>query len=136
MALDVVLVLVPRDVRDHVWVLAVQLLEGLRQAAQHGLGPGVPCLQPRALPLRVAGGKRIALERGEIEEALLPVEALRSASALYLTSYYVGGTLGSTLPGLAFQGLGWAGVVVTCAAAVVVAGLLMRYQLRFLTLYR
>lgn len=43
------------------------------------------------------------------------------ASALYLTSYYVGGTLGSTLPGLAFQGLGWSGVVVTCAAAVVVA---------------
>jgi YNFM family putative membrane transporter len=40
------------------------------------------------------------------------------ASALYLTSYYVGGTLGSALPGLAFQGAGWRGVVASCTAAV------------------
>ena len=40
------------------------------------------------------------------------------ASALYLTSYYVGGTLGSALPGLAFQVAGWSGVVACCAAAV------------------
>jgi YNFM family putative membrane transporter len=43
------------------------------------------------------------------------------ASALYLTSYYVGGTLGSTLPGLALQRAGWTGVVLTCAAAVAIA---------------
>jgi YNFM family putative membrane transporter len=43
------------------------------------------------------------------------------ASALYLTSYYVGGTLGSALPGLALQAAGWTGVVLTCAAAVAVA---------------
>ncbi len=43
------------------------------------------------------------------------------ASALYLTSYYVGGTLGSVLPGLALQAAGWPGVVLTCAAAVGVA---------------
>jgi YNFM family putative membrane transporter len=43
------------------------------------------------------------------------------ASALYLTSYYVGGTLGAALPGLAFQALGWRGVVASCIAATVVA---------------
>ncbi len=43
------------------------------------------------------------------------------ASALYLTSYYVGGTLGSALPGLAFQAAGWRGVVLACAASVLVA---------------
>jgi YNFM family putative membrane transporter len=44
------------------------------------------------------------------------------ASALYLTSYYLGGTLGSLLPGLAWQAYGWPGVVTLCGGAVV-AGL-------------
>jgi YNFM family putative membrane transporter len=39
------------------------------------------------------------------------------ASALYLTSYYVGGTLGAALPGLAWQAAGWPGVVAACVAA-------------------
>jgi YNFM family putative membrane transporter len=43
------------------------------------------------------------------------------ASALYLTSYYVGGTLGSVLPGLALQAAGWPGVVLACAGAVGIA---------------
>jgi YNFM family putative membrane transporter len=43
------------------------------------------------------------------------------ASALYLTSYYVGGTLGSVVPGLAYEAAGWGGVVASCAAAVGVA---------------
>jgi YNFM family putative membrane transporter len=43
------------------------------------------------------------------------------ASALYLTSYYVGGTLGAALPGLAWQAAGWPGVVATCVAATVAA---------------
>jgi YNFM family putative membrane transporter len=43
------------------------------------------------------------------------------ASALYLTSYYVGGTLGSALPGLAWQAAGWPGVIGACVAATVVA---------------
>jgi YNFM family putative membrane transporter len=43
------------------------------------------------------------------------------ASALYLTSYYVGGTLGSALPGLAWQAAGWAGVIGACVAATLVA---------------
>jgi YNFM family putative membrane transporter len=43
------------------------------------------------------------------------------ASALYLTSYYVGGTLGAAIPGLAFQAIGWGGVVAACVAATGVA---------------
>ncbi|NTU86339.1 MAG: MFS transporter, partial [Chloroflexales bacterium] len=40
------------------------------------------------------------------------------ASALYLMSYYVGGTLGAALPGVAWQALGWGGVVALCLAAL------------------
>jgi YNFM family putative membrane transporter len=40
------------------------------------------------------------------------------ASALYLTFYYLGGTLGSLLPGLAWQAWGWPGVVASCGAVV------------------
>jgi len=43
------------------------------------------------------------------------------ASALYLTSYYAGGTLGSALPGLAWQAAGWNGVVLSCIAATALA---------------
>jgi MFS transporter, YNFM family, putative membrane transport protein len=43
------------------------------------------------------------------------------ASALYLTSYYVGGTLGSVVPGFALQAAGWPGVVLSCAAALGIA---------------
>jgi YNFM family putative membrane transporter len=43
------------------------------------------------------------------------------ASALYLMSYYVGGTLGAALPGVAWQTLGWPGVVAVCLAALLVA---------------
>jgi MFS transporter, YNFM family, putative membrane transport protein len=43
------------------------------------------------------------------------------ASALYLTFYYLGGTLGSVLPGLAWQAWGWPGVVASCGAGVAVA---------------
>jgi YNFM family putative membrane transporter len=43
------------------------------------------------------------------------------ASALYLTSYYVGGTLGAAVPGLAWQADGWRGVVGTCLVATGVA---------------
>ena len=45
------------------------------------------------------------------------------ASALYLMFYYVGGTLGSSLPGLAWQAWRWPGVVAICVASLA-AGLL------------
>ncbi len=41
------------------------------------------------------------------------------ASALYLTCYYIGGTLGAALPGVAWQTLGWPGVA---AASLVALG--------------
>jgi YNFM family putative membrane transporter len=43
------------------------------------------------------------------------------ANALYVTFYYVGGTLGSVLPGLAWQAGGWPAVVAVSMAAVGVA---------------
>ena len=43
------------------------------------------------------------------------------ANALYLMFYYVGGTLGSVLPGLAWQAWRWPGVVAVCTASLGVA---------------
>jgi YNFM family putative membrane transporter len=42
------------------------------------------------------------------------------ASALYLTFYYLGGTFGSLLPGLAWERWGWPGVLSACTGAVAV----------------
>jgi YNFM family putative membrane transporter len=50
------------------------------------------------------------------------------ASALYLTCYYIGGALGSVLPGVAWQTAGWPGVVTTCLVAVAI-GLLANWLL-------
>jgi YNFM family putative membrane transporter len=44
-----------------------------------------------------------------------------AANALYVSFYYVGATLGSILPGLAWQAGGWRGVAATCVAALAVA---------------
>jgi YNFM family putative membrane transporter len=43
------------------------------------------------------------------------------ANALYLSFYYLGGTLGAALPGLAWQAAGWEGVAAVCAAAFALA---------------
>jgi YNFM family putative membrane transporter len=45
-------------------------------------------------------------------------EAKGGANALYLVFYYAGGTLGSWLPGLAWERWGWAGVVAASGAAL------------------
>lgn len=44
-------------------------------------------------------------------------QAKGGAGALYLVSYYLGGTLGGVLPGLAWQHAGWGGVVGVCVGA-------------------
>lgn len=43
------------------------------------------------------------------------------AGALYLMSYYLGGTLGAIVPGLAWQATGWPGVVTICVGALLIA---------------
>jgi YNFM family putative membrane transporter len=43
-----------------------------------------------------------------------------AAGALYVTFYYVGASLGSLLPGLAWQRRGWPGVVACCVGALLV----------------
>jgi YNFM family putative membrane transporter len=50
-------------------------------------------------------------------------EAKGGANALYLAFYYLGGTLGSWLPGLAWQRWGWAGVAGSSLLAIGVAAL-------------
>jgi YNFM family putative membrane transporter len=89
------------------------------------LGLGVLLAPP--LPLVVAG--LVLLVLGTFTaQAIAPTfvnvnarTAKGGASALYLTSYYVGGTLGSVVPGFALQAAGWRGVVLSCAAALGVA---------------
>jgi YNFM family putative membrane transporter len=51
----------------------------------------------------------------------LAARAKGGAAALYLVSYYAGGTLGGVLPGLAWQTVGWPGVVAICLGAFVTA---------------
>jgi YNFM family putative membrane transporter len=88
---------------------------------------GMAVLLARPLPLLVLGLVVMVLgtfTAQAIAPAFVNVTATTAkggASALYLTSYYVGGTLGSALPGVALQAAGWPGVVLTCAAAVGVA---------------
>ena len=88
---------------------------------------GMAVLLLRPLPLVVVGLVVMVLgtfTAQAIAPAFVNVTATTAkggASALYLTSYYVGGTLGSALPGLALQAGGWPGVVLTCAGAVGVA---------------
>ena len=45
-----------------------------------------------------------------------------AAGSLYVTFYYVGASLGSVLPGIAWQAWGWPGVAASCVTALV-AGL-------------
>jgi YNFM family putative membrane transporter len=88
---------------------------------------GMAILLVRPLPLVVVGLVVMVLgtfTAQAVAPAFVNVTATSAkggASALYLTSYYVGGTLGSVLPGLAFQAGGWPGVVLCCAGAVGVA---------------
>jgi YNFM family putative membrane transporter len=88
---------------------------------------GMAILLARPLPLLVVGLVVMVLgtfTAQAVAPAFVNVTARTAkggASALYLTSYYVGGTLGSALPGLALQAAGWSGVVLSCAAAVGIA---------------
>ncbi|MDX3071971.1 MFS transporter [Streptomyces sp. NPDC088354] len=59
------------------------------------------------------------------------------ASALYLTAYYIGNSLGGTLGASAFHSAGWDGTVVLCLAAVVgVAGITLHATRRALAEHR
>lgn len=79
-----------------------------------------------ATPLPVVVAGLVVLVIGtftaqSVAPAFVNVTARRAkggASALYLTFYYSGGTLGSLLPGLAWQAWGWPGVLAACGAAV------------------
>ena len=88
---------------------------------------GIGVLLARPLPLILLGLAVLvagAMTAQAIAPAFVNVTARTAkggANALYLTAYYVGGTLGASLPGLALQAAGWKAVVACCAAAVGVA---------------
>lgn len=89
-------------------------------------GAGVALTLLRPLPLVVAGLVVLCLGMFTAQ-AVAPAyvnqraaEAKGGASALYLGFYYVGGTLGSVLPGYAWQAAGWPGVVAACGGALAV----------------
>jgi YNFM family putative membrane transporter len=93
------------------WGLAVEAL-------------GMAATLARSLPLVIAG--LVVLVLGTFTaQAVAPAFVNQSArtakggaSALYLTFYYLGGTAGSVVPGLAWQAWGWPGVVGTCGVGV------------------
>jgi YNFM family putative membrane transporter len=98
----------------------------VRRLMAIGLGVealGMVATLARPLPVVVAG--LVVLVLGTFTaQAVAPAfvnttarTAKGSASALYLTFYYLGGTLGSVLPGLAWQAEGWPGVLGCCVAA-------------------
>ena len=88
---------------------------------------GMALTLARPLPLVVLG--LVVLVLGQFTaQAVLPAivnttarEAKGSASGLYLSAYYLGGTLGSVLPGYAWEWRGWSAVAAACIAAVAVA---------------
>jgi YNFM family putative membrane transporter len=89
-------------------------------------GLGMVATLAGSLPVLVTG--LVVLVLGTFTaQAVAPAFANQSArsakggaSALYLTFYYLGGTLGSVLPGLAWQAWGWPGVVASCGTGVAV----------------
>jgi MFS transporter, YNFM family, putative membrane transport protein len=88
---------------------------------------GIVLLLARPLPLVLAALAVLvagAMTAQAIAPAFVNVTARTAkggANALYLTAYYVGGTLGAIAPGVALQAVGWKGVVATCAAGAAVA---------------
>ncbi len=85
------------------------------------LAPSLALLVAGLLVLVVGMFTAQALGPSFVNEAAR--EAKGGASALYLAFYYLGGTLGSWLPGLAWQRHGWAGVVAASVAALLAGGL-------------
>ncbi|HEY6099524.1 MAG TPA: MFS transporter [Anaeromyxobacter sp.] len=90
-------------------------------------GIGIGMLVARPLPLMLVG-LAVLVAGAMTAQAIAPAfvnmtarTAKGGANALYLTAYYVGGTLGASLPGLALQAVGWGGVVLACASAVGIA---------------
>jgi MFS transporter, YNFM family, putative membrane transport protein len=80
------------------------------------LAPSLPAIVAGLLVLVVGMFTAQAIGPSFVNEAAR--RAKGGASAMYLASYYLGGTLGSFLPGLAWQRWGWPGVVAASVAAL------------------
>jgi YNFM family putative membrane transporter len=80
------------------------------------LSDSLPVLVAGLLVLVVGMFTAQALGPSWVNEAA--TQAKGGANALYLAFYYAGGTLGSWLPGLAWERWGWPGVAASSAAAI------------------
>ncbi len=83
------------------------------------LVPSLPAIVAGLLVLVVGMFTAQALGPSYVNEVAR--ESKGGANALYLASYYAGGTLGSWLPGLAWEARGWPGVVAASVAALLLA---------------
>jgi len=83
------------------------------------LVPSLPAIVGGLLVLVVGMFTAQALGPSYVNEVAR--ESKGGANALYLASYYAGGTLGSWLPGLAWEAWGWPGVVAASVAALLLA---------------
>jgi YNFM family putative membrane transporter len=85
---------------------------------------GVAVTLANSLPVLVAGllilvvGMFTAQALGPSWVNEAATQSKGGANALYLAFYYAGGTLGSWLPGLAWERWGWPGVALSSAAAI------------------
>ncbi|HLN10849.1 MAG TPA: MFS transporter [Xanthobacteraceae bacterium] len=59
--------------------------------------------------------------------AMTAREGHSSAVGLYVTSYYIGGSAGAALPGLAWSAFGWPGCVATVVVMLLLMGLIVRH---------
>ncbi len=57
--------------------------------------------------------------------SIYATEAKASASSLYLLSYYIGGSIGSTLLGYVWQPFGWQGIIFTTSVFILIAIILV-----------
>jgi YNFM family putative membrane transporter len=105
---------------------------GSRRLVALGLGTAaLGILLTLAAPLAVVVAGLAVLVLGMFTaQAVVPAfvnatarHAKGSAGGLYLSAYYLGGTLGASLPGLAWERLGWPGVVACCTVALGLAAL-------------
>lgn len=98
------------------------LAGGMIIAALGIAGTLVPFLPVIVVSLVVlCGGMSIAQSTAPAFVNVSARGAKGSAGAMYLAFYYLGATLGSVLPGYAWQAWGWRGVVAACGISLSVA---------------
>lgn len=72
----------------------------------------------------VSMGVFVANSAAGSQLSLVAGKARSSAAGLYVSSYYIGGSVGAVLPGLAYARAGWAGAVLVILAVLLTSGVI------------